>query len=229
MEHRVGEAVVIGLVRDAASAVTREDLAGALHAICASASRRLGYRHVAVFLTEGGRLRLRATEVPDHVPRVEIPVDPSPFQQAIRNGTPTLVDGPTLQVTHPFFAAARSGACAPVRIGQRTVGILVSLCPEPGTLTARDLEVMGIVAALAAQAVERARLEELAEASTDLHAATDLKEFALRAAARAARLAGADFAVVCLDGPGSRPRRVSTEVSSPTPGGGRSRAPCRPS
>jgi GAF domain-containing protein len=180
---------------------TIQDTAAALSALPELISRRLGYYHVGVFLTEedGQYVALRAANseggqrmlAAGHRLRVGVT---GLVGYAARSGTarvaldvgadPAFFDNPNLPRT-------RSEIALPLRVGERTIGVLDVQSSDAAAFGAEDIEILGLLANQAAVAIENSRL--LAEARAALQARSDIGARELARIAALGEVAGYEY------------------------------------
>jgi signal transduction histidine kinase len=144
-----------------AGVANRGDLEGALQSMTAAVASHLAYERMAVFVIEGGRLRLYSWfgDWPGS-PSFSLPLGPgSIVGRVAKSGTPVLVEDPAAEPD--YFATApdtRSEICVPIRFGDRVLGVVNVESPRPGTYGQADLEQLQRLADQMAVVVDNARL-----------------------------------------------------------------------
>ena len=143
-----------------AAVATSLDPAEVCRLIVSEVSRAAGYPHVSLYQLDGRVLRLQAVAGHEGVVR-EMPVERGLLGKSVRIGQPILM--PDVRRDPDYVAAVPdviSEACAPIRFGDETIGVInVETC-APHVLGADDLKLVVAIAAHIAVALRNAQLFE---------------------------------------------------------------------
>ncbi len=156
--RRAAEQAVLNHV--SAAVATSLDPAEVCRLIVSEVSQAAGYQHVSLYQLDGRTLRLQAVVGHEGVIR-ELPVERGLLGKSVRIGQPILL--PDVRRDPDYIAAVPevvSEVCAPIRFGDKTIGVInVETC-APRVLDAYDLKLLVAIAAQIAVALRNAQLFE---------------------------------------------------------------------
>ncbi len=203
--------VMTALAESAMSINASLQLDDVFYKILRQVSQALQVQTAAIALVEGGELVvMRALgQGNEKIQGTRLPKDQGIFGWVLREGRGTVV--PLVQKDERFSASdnlpdleTRSLACAPLRAGRRTIGLLIAVNPLKDGFDRDTLLVMTGIGSLAGLAIQNARLfhrleaahrryRELFEESIDPIVLTDLDGQVLEANRMALRILGFDL------------------------------------
>ncbi len=161
LERERRQAADLAVLNRVSAAVSASlDPAEVSHLIVTTVSQAAGYQHVTLYLLEGRVLRLEAVTGHETTLR-EIPIERGIIGKTARTGRPTLLADVT---TDPDYVAAIpdivSEACAPIRFGDETLGVINVETHAPRVLDTGDLNLLVAIAAQIAVSLHNIQLFE---------------------------------------------------------------------
>jgi GAF domain-containing protein len=199
LSARAGRLEAIAEISQAVSTI--QDSAEALSALPEMISRRLGYYHVGIFLTdtddqyvvlrasnsEGGHRMLAAGH------RLKVGVT-GLVGYAARSGSPRIaldVGADPAFFDNPNLSHTRSEVALPLKVGDKTIGVLDIQSIEAAAFGPEDTEILSVLANQVAVAIQNSRL--LAETRASLQSRADLGARELERIAAVGEILGYEY------------------------------------